>query len=132
MPKIQRKTTYFARARHVQAELVVSRVPLLDGDEFRMLASSLMNTASDVEREIRQFLVRKAPHQSDAIQALKPAEPIWGNVDSLLILSLVSHLEQTFKFEVKPKDFTPDNLASIERIVAFVGRATLASKPAAP
>lgn len=81
-----------------------------------------MSTATDVEREIRAFLSRKAPHQQAAIDGLKPADPIWGNVDSLLILGLVTHLEQAFKIKVVPKDFNPENLANIERIAAFVER----------
>jgi len=32
-------------------------------------------------------------------------------------------LEKTFKFKVAPKDFTPENFSSIERIAAFVQRA---------
>ena len=82
-----------------------------------------------MEREIRAFLSRKAPHQQAAIEGLKPADPIWGNVDSLLILGLVTHLEQTFQIKVVPKDFNPENLATIERIVAFVERKATAASP---
>ena len=89
-----------------------------------------MTTAPDIESEIRAFLIRKAPHQRKAIEQLAPADPIWGNVDSLLILGLVTHLEKTFKIKFAPKDFTPENLATIERVVAFVSRAALASEPA--
>jgi len=90
-----------------------------------------MTTSSDVDREIRAFLGRKAPHQRGAVEALKPSEPIWGNIDSLLVLSLVTHLEQAFGFKVSPKDFNPENLATIERIVAFVSRESPAFTPTA-
>ena len=84
-----------------------------------------------IEREIREFLAQKAPHQKAAVEGLKPSETIWGPVDSLLILGLVTHLEKTYSFKVTPKDFTPENLATIERIVAFVRRAT-AGKQSVP
>ncbi len=91
-----------------------------------------MTTTSDIESEIRAFLIRKAPHQRAAIEQLKPTDEIWGNVDSLVILALVGHLERTFDLKVAAKDFTPENLATLERIVAFLGRAAVASKPAEP
>ena len=77
-----------------------------------------------IELEIRDFLAKKAPHQRAAVEQLKASETIWGPIDSLLILGLVTHLEKTFAFKVTPKDFTPENLASIERIVTFVQRST--------
>jgi acyl carrier protein len=88
-----------------------------------------MTTALDVESEIRAFLTRKAPHQREAIEKLTRVDPIWGNVDSLMILGLVTHLEKTFGVKFTPKDFTPENLATIERLVSFVTR-TLAAKAA--
>lgn len=68
--------------------------------------------------------MQKAPHQRAAIEKLEPKDTIWGPVDSLLILGLVTHLEKTFGFKISPKDFTPENLASIEKIVGFVQRST--------
>jgi acyl carrier protein len=102
---------------------------LLEPKDFRMLRL-LMTTAPDIEAEIRAFLMRKAPHQRTAIEQLKPLDPIWGNVDSLLILGLVTHLEKTFKIKFAAKDFTPENLATIERVVAFVSQLAHAAEPA--
>ncbi len=95
-----------------------------------MLEALRMSTAATIDAEIRTFLLRKAPHQRQAIEQLKPADPIWGNVDSLLILALVTHLEKTFKVKFTPKDFTPENLATLERLIGFVDRAMSAAKPA--
>jgi acyl carrier protein len=78
--------------------------------------------AQEVDREVRDFLSKKAPQHRDTLRELKPAEQLWGKVDSLLLLALVGHLEKTFKFKVAPKDFTPENFSSIERIAAFVQR----------
>jgi len=82
-----------------------------------------MSTEANIEAEIRAFLTRKAPHQKQMIQDLKPSDQIWGNVDSLLILGLVTHLEKAFGIKFAPKDFTPENLATLERLIAFVTQA---------
>ena len=82
-----------------------------------------MSTALDIENEIRAFLIRKAPHQRAAIEQLRQTDVIWGNVDSLLVLGLVTHLEKTFKVKFAPKDFTPENLATLEKLVSFVSQA---------
>jgi acyl carrier protein len=75
-----------------------------------------------VQHEIKEFLLRKAPHQREAIDRLAATDTIWGQVDSMLVVGLVGHLEATFGFKVLPKDFTPENLASLEKISAFVQR----------
>jgi acyl carrier protein len=102
---------------------------LLVADNFRML-QPLMSQVATIDSEIRAFLTRKAPHQRQTIEQLGPTDPIWGNVDSLLILALVTHLEKTFNIKFTPKDFTPENLATLERLVSFVDKAMLAAKPA--
>jgi acyl carrier protein len=83
--------------------------------------------AQRVDHEVREFLAKKAPQHREAIQQMKPTEQIWGNVDSLLLLALVGHLEKTFKFKVAPKDFTPENFSSIDRIAGFVQRMSTAA-----
>jgi len=52
-----------------------------------------------------------------------------GIIDSTGILELVRFLEATFGMKVADEDLIPDNLDSIEKIVAFV-QAKLASSPA--
>lgn len=89
-----------------------------------------MSSASSIDSEIRAFLLRKAPHQRQAIEQLKPADSIWGSVDSLLILALVTHLEKTFQIKFLPKDFTPENLATLDRLITFVDRAMIAKTSA--
>jgi len=81
-----------------------------------------MHSASDIEREIREFLMTAAPHQRAAVERLKSSDVIWGPVDSLLVLGLTTHLEKTFAIKVAPKDFAPENLGTIDRLVAFVQR----------
>ena len=45
-----------------------------------------------------------------------------GIVDSTGIVEIVTFLEETFGIEVDDDDLVPDNLDSIARLTAFVGR----------
>lgn len=72
--------------------------------------------------EIRGYLKTKAPDRSTQIDSLSGAEVIWGVVDSLHILGLVTHLEKTFGFQVRPHEFTPENLAHLDALLSFVER----------
>jgi acyl carrier protein len=43
-----------------------------------------------------------------------------GIIDSLGVLELVSFIEETFGFRVEDEEMVPDNLDSINKIVAYV------------
>jgi len=43
-----------------------------------------------------------------------------GIIDSTGILELVAHLEETYGIEITENELTPDNLDSINRIVAYL------------
>jgi acyl carrier protein len=45
-----------------------------------------------------------------------------GLIDSTGILELVSHLEESYGIEILEEELTPDNLDSVNRITAFLGR----------
>ena len=45
-----------------------------------------------------------------------------GTVDSTGMLEIVSFLEQHFSLTIDDRELIPDNLDSIDRLVAFVGR----------
>ena len=45
-----------------------------------------------------------------------------GIVDSTGILELVSFIEENYKFKVKDDELTPDNLDTIDKLAAFIGR----------
>lgn len=83
-----------------------------DTHEFRTRAT----------QEILSYLKAKAPERSAQIDSLNGAEVIWGVVDSLHILGLVTHLEKTFGFQVRPHEFTPENLAHLDALSSFVER----------
>lgn len=50
-----------------------------------------------------------------------------GIIDSTGILQLVEFVEQEFRFKVEDEDLIPENLDSINRLVAFVERKKLVS-----
>lgn len=45
-----------------------------------------------------------------------------GVIDSTGVLELIQHLEETFDFEVDDEELIPENLDSVQNLVAFVGR----------
>jgi acyl carrier protein len=67
----------------------------------------------------RAFLKRVA-HDPSAVDALGADDQIWGTVDSLHVLALVQHLEQTYEIKVRPIDLTPENFASIRAVARFI------------
>ena len=54
-----------------------------------------------------------------------------GIMDSTGVLELVAFLESQFGIKVADDELVPDNLDSVDRIVAFVGRKQPAGSPAA-
>ena len=47
-----------------------------------------------------------------------------GILDSTGVLDLVMFIEETFGIEVKDEELVPENLDSVNKLVAFVGRKT--------
>ncbi|NJD08031.1 MAG: acyl carrier protein [Methylococcaceae bacterium] len=45
-----------------------------------------------------------------------------GLIDSIGIMELVEFVEGSFSIKVDPKEIVPDNLDSVEKMVAFVER----------
>ena len=55
-----------------------------------------------------------------------------GIIDSTGILELVAHLEETYGIEITESELIPDNLDSIDRLVAYLGRKHAQSTAANP
>lgn len=47
-----------------------------------------------------------------------------GILDSTGVLELVGHIEKQYAFRVEADEITPDNLDSLDKLVAFVSRKT--------
>jgi len=45
-----------------------------------------------------------------------------GVIDSTGVLELVMHLEETYRIQVKDDELVPENLDSIDNLVAFISR----------
>ncbi len=45
-----------------------------------------------------------------------------GVIDSTGVLELIQYLEETFGFAVDDEELIPENLDSVDNLVAFVGR----------
>jgi acyl carrier protein len=76
----------------------------------------------DERQQIRQFLlsnfyVADPAALSDSASLLEA-----GIVDSTGVLEIIKFLEDTFAFEVADPEMLPDNLDSVDRLVAYVKR----------
>jgi acyl carrier protein len=75
----------------------------------------------DIARDIRSFLVDE--FFFGRADELRDDAPLLGTViDSSGVLVLVTHLEEHFGITVADEDVVPDNLESVERLVALVTR----------
>lgn len=78
---------------------------------------------SDTESQIRDFIVDNFLLGQDA-SALEGDASFTdtGIIDSTGVLELVGFLEDTFEIQVADDDMSVENLDSLNRVVAFVGR----------
>lgn len=75
----------------------------------------------EIERQIREFMVKSFLFgRSDA---LRDDTSLLGNViDSTGALELMAFLQEQFSITMDDEDMVPENLDSIERMVAYVER----------
>lgn len=77
-----------------------------------------MPTAADLRSfVINNFLLGREEVLNDDDSFLEQ-----GIIDSTGILELVSHLEETYGIEITEAELIPDNLDSINRIVAYLNQ----------
>jgi acyl carrier protein len=76
---------------------------------------------TDVEREIRSFLVDNI--LLGRTEALRDDERLLGKViDSTGVIELVTFLQDRFVITVQDDEINPENLESIQTVVAYVAR----------
>jgi acyl carrier protein len=82
---------------------------------------------TSVRQEIRHFIVQNFLFGQD--QELKEGTSFLesGIIDSTGVLELVAHLEETYDVKVKDDELVPDNLDSVDAIVAYLDRKRAAS-----
>ena len=81
-----------------------------------------MSTASTVAQQVREFIVENFLYGQE--RAFKDDDSFLGEgiVDSTGVLQLVSHLEETYGITVEDEDLTPENMDSINSVVAYLSR----------
>ncbi|HUK62132.1 MAG TPA: acyl carrier protein [Dongiaceae bacterium] len=76
----------------------------------------------DTKQRIREFVTTNFFVQDAATLTDDASLLDIGVVDSTGVLEIIGFLEGTFGLAVEDDEIVPDNLDSIERIAAFVGR----------
>ena len=76
---------------------------------------------TDIEREVKSFLI--ANFLFGRADALRDNELLLGKViDSTGVIELVSFLQERFNITVEDDEVIPENLESVESVVAYVAR----------
>lgn len=76
---------------------------------------------TDISQEIRVYLVNS--FMSGQGEKLQDDGALLGDViDSTGVLELVSFLQERFAITVEDEDVNPDNLSSVNTLVAYVAR----------
>jgi acyl carrier protein len=83
---------------------------------------------TSVEQKLRKIVTETFLVGEDSVELQGDGSFIeTGIIDSTGILQLVEFVEQEFGFRVEDEDLIPENLDSINRLVAFVERKKLVS-----
>ena len=88
-----------------------------------------MSDVSTIERMLVQYLqdhhLVNAPvdRETDLIES--------GQLDSMLVMDLVAFVASSFGIEMSPREISPDNLRSIQRLAQFVTEKSRLSDKAA-
>lgn len=79
----------------------------------------------DIKGKIRNYILESFLFTTDQ-NAIKDNDSFLekGFIDSTGILEVISFIEEQFKIKVKDDEMIPENLDSIDQIVAFVQRKT--------
>lgn len=84
-----------------------------------------------MQHSVRQFILTSFLFTDDESQLADHASLLeQGVMDSTGVLELVAFLESQFGIAVNDSELVPENLDSVERIVAFVERKRAAVPPA--
>ncbi len=78
---------------------------------------------SDIQKQVREFIVENfmmGQDESDLDDAQSFLET--GLLDSTGILEVIGFLEDTFGFDVEDEEMIPENLDSVNNLVAFIGK----------
>ena len=79
--------------------------------------------ADDARATLRTYIMDNFL-MSDDDSALEDGQSLLdtGVIDSTGVLELIQFLEETFDFAVDDEELVPENLDSVDNLVAFIGR----------
>jgi acyl carrier protein len=87
--------------------------------------TSERNEVGDIRGQIKRFISDNFVFGGDEGGLRDDASLLEeGVVDSTGVLNLVMFIEETFGVEVKDEELVPENLDSVDKLVAFVERKT--------
>jgi len=75
---------------------------------------------SDLKELIRRFIYDQFLKEEDLILNDNDSLIENGIIDSIGVLELVAFLERTFGFRVEDEEIVPENLDSVDRLVAYL------------
>ncbi len=78
---------------------------------------------SDIQKQVREFIVESFMMGQDESE-LSNGESFLesGLIDSTGILEIVTYLEESFEVEVADEEMIPQNLDSVDNLVAYIGQ----------
>ncbi len=88
------------------------------------------STQQDARQQLRSFISANFYIPDPASLADGESLLEHGIIDSTGVLEVISFIEETFGITVDDDEMLPENLDSIDRIVAFVQRKQAATEPA--
>ncbi len=77
----------------------------------------------ETRETVKQYIVENflfgdaSPLESDSMSLLDE-----GIIDSVGVMELVAFLEQDFELSIADEDLIPENLDSVDNLVAYIGR----------
>lgn len=80
----------------------------------------------DIEQRVREFILTNFYVTDEAVLAPDTSLIAEAIVDSTGMLEVIAFLEEEFGLAIADAEMTPENLETIGRITAFVGRKTRA------
>ena len=114
----------------VSPRTVVSSIPPLRTHSARTIIANHehqkglhnMLAANTVAQQVREFIVENFLYGQE--RTFKDDDSFLGEgiVDSTGVLQLVSHVEETYGITVEDEDLIPENMDSINNVVAYLSR----------
>jgi acyl carrier protein len=75
-----------------------------------------------IEQQLRNFIATNFLYGQEATMSADASLLEGGIVDSTGMLEMIAHLEETYGFSIDDDELVPENLDSIQNLVAFVQR----------